>query len=289
MKGLNIKRIAAIGLGAALVGSALAPVVSAANVVPTGLDELGRDTVITATGAPAVDVVVGANASVSDVVWAGNIAARVAQLATKPVTCTADAGTVDLAVTAGSSTVASGSGFLAEQPFDWNAAEFNINVTNSDSPGLLKSNDWEIKESGTTKKLSIQESLFVNNGDAKYQSSASSSAYAPGAILGHFARESIGYRVDLGSGIKWISGTQLDDNTNYNLYIPWLGKKYTIVEMTPGTEASIVMYSDTTATTMTVGDSIPVSKSGSTSELTLQLVDMWVEGIGIKNIKLSGI
>jgi len=32
MKGLNVKRLAAIGVGAALVGSALAPIVSAVSV-----------------------------------------------------------------------------------------------------------------------------------------------------------------------------------------------------------------------------------------------------------------
>ncbi|HNV01662.1 MAG TPA: S-layer protein, partial [archaeon] len=162
MKGLNIKRIAAIGLGAALVGSALAPVVSAANVVPTGLSELGRSDVITMTGAPAVDIVVGANAAVSDVVWAGNIAARVAQLATKPVTCTADAGTVDLTV--GGTVSTSGEGQVKEVAVTnlvkGGAIDFSgMNVTSIKMPSLVNNNASEWKLDDVTTKVDVEESL----------------------------------------------------------------------------------------------------------------------------------
>lgn len=83
MKKLNFKRLAAIATGAALVGAAALPLASAAFT-----DLAKEDLVNSSTGLPKVSVVVGTNAAVSDVVWAGNIAARVAQLATRemPVT-----------------------------------------------------------------------------------------------------------------------------------------------------------------------------------------------------------
>lgn len=75
MKGLNVKRLAAIGAGIALLGTALAPAVSAFS--------LDKSDIVNDAGSPVVDVVVGSKAKVSDAVWAGNIAAKIAQLAYK--------------------------------------------------------------------------------------------------------------------------------------------------------------------------------------------------------------
>ncbi|MEM4598301.1 MAG: hypothetical protein QW400_01275 [Candidatus Diapherotrites archaeon] len=83
MKRMNVKRLAALGAGIALLGTALAPVVSAIS--------LTRSDVINANGSPVYDIVVGPKAS-SDALWAGNIAAKLAQLAytDSAVTCTID-------------------------------------------------------------------------------------------------------------------------------------------------------------------------------------------------------
>ncbi len=98
MKKLNIKRLAAIGAGAVLLGAA-------ASAAFTDLTK--GDVINTTTGVPAVSIVGGSNAAVSDFVWAGNIAAKVAQLATTPQPVTQGTGgeggtptdlTVDLTV-----------------------------------------------------------------------------------------------------------------------------------------------------------------------------------------------
>ena len=96
MKGLNVKRIAAIGLGAALVGSALAPAVMAA--VYSNMTDLKKENIVDTTGTPVVDIVVGSMGQAPDVVWAGNIAAKVAQLATTDV---AGSGTKTVDITVG--------------------------------------------------------------------------------------------------------------------------------------------------------------------------------------------
>lgn len=79
MKKLNIKRLAAIGAGAVLLGAA-------ASAAFTDLTK--ADIIDTTTGVPAISIVGGSNAAVSDFVWAGNIAAKVAQLATKSMSVT---------------------------------------------------------------------------------------------------------------------------------------------------------------------------------------------------------
>jgi len=96
MKGLNVRKLAAIAVGGALVGSALAPLAAAIT--------LDKDDVIGSSGQPTVSVTVGTKgAGVSDFVWAGNIAAKVAQLATVDTplsggagSCTVSDLTVDL-------------------------------------------------------------------------------------------------------------------------------------------------------------------------------------------------
>lgn len=80
MKRLDVKKLVAIGVGAALIGTALAPMAAA----------LTKSDVLKGDGTP-FDVVVGKDAATSDYLWAGNIAAKLAQLATEDtaVSCTA--------------------------------------------------------------------------------------------------------------------------------------------------------------------------------------------------------
>src|SRR3989344_8065182 len=73
MKGLNIKKLAAVVAGGALLGTAFAPIVSALDLTKTD--------VFNDTGSPIVKVVVGSSSAPSDGVWAGNIAAAIANKA----------------------------------------------------------------------------------------------------------------------------------------------------------------------------------------------------------------
>jgi len=73
MKGFNVKKLVAIGIGAALLGSAVAPIVSASNVQ--------KDDIYNASGSPKVNIVIGSQAALSDAVWAGNLAAKIAEKA----------------------------------------------------------------------------------------------------------------------------------------------------------------------------------------------------------------
>ncbi|HLC78830.1 MAG TPA: S-layer protein [archaeon] len=83
MKGFNVKKLAAIATGAALLGTAIAPIVSATNVA--------KEDIYNSDGSPKVNIVVGSQAAVSDAIWAGNLAAKIAEKAatTKTVSVSA--------------------------------------------------------------------------------------------------------------------------------------------------------------------------------------------------------
>ncbi len=87
MKGINVRKLAAIATGAALLGSAVAPLVSAGTVEKTDI--------YNADGTPKVNIVVGSKAALSDAIWAGNLAAKIAEKAVtqKTVDVSGGAGT----------------------------------------------------------------------------------------------------------------------------------------------------------------------------------------------------
>ena len=91
MKGLNVKRIAALAAGAAILGATLAT---------AGAVTYSNTQIISAEGVPQVKVVVGANAAASDGVAAANIAALIGNLAFKSQDVTATvAGSANLGCT----------------------------------------------------------------------------------------------------------------------------------------------------------------------------------------------
>src|SRR3989344_6944379 len=73
MKGLNVKKLAAIATGAALLGTAALPMVFATSVT--------KGDIYNSNGSPKVNIVVGSAAQVSDAIWAGNLAAKIAEKA----------------------------------------------------------------------------------------------------------------------------------------------------------------------------------------------------------------
>src|SRR3989344_788218 len=89
MKGLSIKKLAAIAAGAALVGTAVAPVAMALQGGPLVKSDLFND-----NGTPKASLILGSGALPSDGVWAGNIAAAIAEQARtyKTVSVSGEAG-----------------------------------------------------------------------------------------------------------------------------------------------------------------------------------------------------
>ena len=280
MKGLNVKRIAAIGLGAALVGSVLAPAVMAATY--SNLTELKKENVVDSTGTPVVDIIVGSMGQAPDVVWAGNIAAKVAQLATIDV---AGSGTKTVDITVGGTTSVSGAGETVESALSFTAAETaftNIGVTNTKMPSLVNNPAAKIKQNSTDyTTISIQESLDGSI-DAAYQKAVGSSNYAVGELTGSVAKGALSYSVDLGTAIDLTANqTNMDSNSRYDIRIPWLGKTYVVDEVN-STDKKIVMYSDTTPTNLEVGQTVTVTPAAAYAgkAMVIELVDLIQVGSG---------
>ncbi len=237
MKGFNIKKLVTIAVGAALVGSAVAPIAAAA------FTDLTKSDVVDASGSPVVDIVVGSRAAVSDVVWAGNIAAKLAQLATKTTAVTGGAGAAsptvsDISVTVavgGTTTVTGGKTFFTSSgsTSDFNSASLassepnftDQNVTNSNVPALKYYGSKAYTLNNTSYTTTMQEKLNFTV-TALYDSSTNK------AIVAKVLQGKLKYLVDLGSGVPAVEaiggGANFADDKNDNVLIPFFGKDYLV-------------------------------------------------------------
>ena len=278
MKGLNIKRIAALGLGAALVGSALAPAVMAAAY--SNMDTLQKSNIVDSTGTPVVDIIVGSMGQAQDVVWAGNIAAKVAQLATTDV---AGSGAKTVDITVGGTSTTSGAGETVDTALS-TGQEFNIGVTNTKMPSLVNNTSFKYKWGSTTQQTgSVQESL-MGGMNAFAQMETGSSRYAPGQLVASIAEGDLNYTVTLGTGLALatVAGqTGLDSNSQVDLTIPILGKSYTLDEVSSD-KTKLVFYANTTPTDLAVGETVTVKGKAAYlgKDLTIKLVDLVQIGSG---------
>ncbi len=260
MKGLSIKKLAAIAVGGALVGSALMPLAAAMDI--------SKSDVIGANGSPVVNIVAGNAAAASDLVWAGNIAARVAQLATVETSLTGGEGTatptdltVDLAI-GGSSTYSteyaktySGSNYA----FDNNTAsvsEFVKAPTNGQLPFLYNASK-SYRYNGSSYNTNMKESIGINT-DVRFVKNKQIKD-----IVGYMQAEGdFNYVLDLGDGIPCRDGDnkalKFTDGSSDNVIIPFLGEEFTVQEcdMISSTQ-QIKLIKESAKATYNEGDTIP--------------------------------
>lgn len=261
MKGLNIKKLAAIAVGGALVGSALAPLAAAINV--TKADVVG------ATGAPVVNVVAGINAQASDFVWAGNIAAKVAQLATVDTALTGGEGTatptglsVDLAV-GGESTYSTeyaktydGSSY----PFDntsTTAAEFIKAPGHGQLPFLYHASK-SYRYNGSTYNTTMKETIGIE-ADVRFEYNDKDVKDIV-ALLD--AEGDFNYVIDFGDGIpSQVSTTDTDkftDQANDNIVVPFMGEEFTVQEVDMSSSPKTInLIKESAKAIYNEGDTIP--------------------------------
>jgi hypothetical protein len=283
MKGLNVKRIAAIGLGAALVGSALAPAVMAgvySNLTDANTG-LKKANIVDATGTPVVDIIVGSLGQAPDVVWAGNIAAKVAQLATVDV---AGSGTKTVDITVGGTATTSGAGDTVESAVSFSAAEANfggIQVTDSKMPSLVNETSATLTWAGVDYTTTVKE-VLKGTADVDFQGDTSSTKYASGELFASVNAGDLNYTVELGApGIPLVANAykNLDGNSDYDVKLPFLGKVYKLDEVKAD---SLIMYADTTPTDLKVGEKITVTPGTAYAgkKMEIQLVDLIQVGSG---------
>lgn len=227
MKKFGVKKLAAIGIGAALVGTALAPMASAAIT-------LDKSDVYTSAGSPAVNIAVGSSAAISDVVWAGNIAAKLAQKAVS--SSSAGAGVADVSnaqvelVLGGTATYSSGA---KEYKINLNsssgtaAKELDDNTLTNAQLSNLKEETLTPKVAGATSTITAKEKIILDV-DAKFSRVSSIKDLIAEIGSGEFR-----YQVDLGTGITLDEKSNGTSNTYFsdsgssdNVRVPFFGDTY---------------------------------------------------------------
>ncbi|MBU1121014.1 S-layer protein, partial [Candidatus Micrarchaeota archaeon] len=238
MRNFNIKKLAAVAAGAVLVGTALAPIVAAD--MPTKSDLVASD------GSMNVDIVVGSKAKASDVVWAGNIAAVLAQKAyvekdvmTGGGECIGATPSIEglkATVTVGGTvTVSGGKVFYNDMystPVGGSAqqeANFNSQmVTNSNIPSLKYFSSKSYLYNGTSYTTTMQERLvFTADVMFDYQ--------GENEMITEFGAGGLRFNLNLGSGVpryESLSSTlKFSDDANDNVRIPWFGELYLVKQV----------------------------------------------------------
>ncbi len=232
MKGINVRKLAAIATGAALLGSVIAPMVSAETVQKT--DIYNDD------GTPKVNIVVGSKAALSDAIWAGNLAAKIAEKAvtSKTVNISGAAGsegsasgTIDLNgltvdVTIGG-TVSFGAG-SKEYKVTMNSTsgvsevitnnDTNV-ITNAQLPHLYNaSKSQKVDNNNTTATITERIGLNV---DAKFDQSGDVRDLVAYVESGGFY-----YEVVLGSSGINLGTTSFTDGSDDNVKVIFFGEEY---------------------------------------------------------------
>ncbi len=278
MKGLNVKKLVALGAGAALVGAALAPLATAID--------LQKSDLVNSQGQIAVDIVVASNAGITDVLWGGNIAAKVAQLgvAETPVTVekawaegvnlgeetTVDVEPTDLSVDlaiGGTTTTYSEESSKTYETDTLNstsgtAAEWIKELTSSQLSFLYNSTD-NFKYEGTNYSQTIKEKIGIE-ADARfdYDRVAVEDLVVYLDSVGDF-----NYEITFSKGIPTdntlASGydTRFQDGDNDNIRVPWFGETYTVFNAQNGTSSNyskseITLVKDSGKVTYYAGEEI---------------------------------
>ena len=259
MKGLSIKKLAAVAAGAALVGSALLPIVTAAASDLTKTD-------IYSDGTPAVNIVVGASAAVSDVVWAGNIAAAVARNAVTtaettgtptPSSCGgagswgAPSGLKATIVVGGTTKITGGARELITALMNnkVNTAEYIDTVGNAYFTSF-KNGSLTAKKGTDTNSVTETESVGVKI-DAGFDTTHTDVKDMVAVIN----NGDLNYVADFGTGVAACGYT--DSGSSDYIPINFLGKAYTVDQVNSDcTQVEIVTA--TAEKTMVVGDTIDI-------------------------------
>ncbi len=269
MKGLNIKKLAAVTAGAVLVASAAAPVWA-------GALDLAKTDVFNADGSPKVKVVVGSTAAPSDGVWAGNIAAAIANKARvyQPVSVSGEAGgdgstatVTELSanlVVGGTVTFANAKTLVtgeSSNTFDMNSASdvnevSSLDLTDSTFQNL-KNVSTTIKWAGSSYSRTFKERLGLKKLDVYFDKDNSGQVSDLELTIG---TGDLNYTLDLGSGIPVYESTSVTtnftDGSNDNVIIPFLGENYLVREVNKTSNFMRMIKSEATSA-FNEGDIIP--------------------------------
>lgn len=275
MNGLKVRKLAAVVAGGALLGAAMAPMVSAIN------SSEAKSVVYNADMSPVVNVVVGKNAAVSDGVWAGNIARKIVEKAVKEMTYTGGAGGSGTAVVSDLSAVLALGGTVTVtggKTFDTAnlnsasgtaAVEYGQSIS-EDPLSFLKDESISYKYNGSSTSIDVRETIGMDL-DAKFETDEDVRD-----LVAIFEAGDVNYVLNLGGGIPTndtddVVGDFSDDSDD-NIRIPFFGKTF-LVQTVDQTDSNAVtelrLIEDKAKQTFVAGESFTMAGKGSYSGQTL--------------------
>lgn len=260
MKGLNIRKLAAVAVGGALVGSALAPLAAAIDV--------SKGDVVGASGNPVVTVVAGNGAAASDFVWAGNIAAKVAQLATVDTPVSGGTGTatpsdlsVDLAV--GGST-----SYSQEYAKTYDGSSYALSSVESAAPEFLQAagsgqlpflvnTTKSYRYGGSSYNITVSETVGIG-ADARFAKDPA----VKDLVVYMDGVGDLNYVISMGDGVPCRSSAtktiKFTDGDSDNILVPFLGDEYTLQECDQiSATKQIKLIKESAKANYNEGDTIP--------------------------------
>lgn len=285
MNGLKIRKLAAVVAGGALLGAAVAPMVSAI----TSSD--AKSVVYSADMSPVVNIVVGQNAAVSDGVWAGNIARKVVEKAVMNKTYTGGAsgsGTAsvtDLAAVlslGGTVTVTGGKTFNSAKLDSESSTDEYVQEIGQDPLAFLTDKTMSYKYNGSNTDITVKEKVGVKL-NAKFDSDKDVKD-----LRADIDASDINYTLDLGAGIPIgstdASTADFSDTSDDNIRIPFFGKTYLVqtVDITTSTRdvVELRLIEDKAKQTFVAGESFTTQGVGDYVGQTLTVTVVSVVATG---------
>lgn len=274
MKGINVKKLAAIATGAALLGSAVAPIVMAASVQ--------KSDVYNDDGTPRGNIVVGSQAALSDAIWAGNLAAKIAEKATTTKEVEVKAGT-------GEDAKASGNLDLADLTVDVSVGgtvkfgagskTYNVTLNSGSAAGdveVLTAMDTSDANALTTQLLHLVNksiNMKVNNGDVSNQTSSESVKEMIGLdadakfdatstsikdLVAKIGQGKFSYKTNIGASTKGIDlgSTSFTDGGDDSVKVVFFGEEYELNSATLSGTKNVKLVKASAKETLTEGQEI---------------------------------
>lgn len=282
MNGLKVRKLAAIVAGGALVGAAVAPMVSAITSAEAKAVTYGADM------SPLVNIVVGSSAAVSDGVWAGNIARKVVEKAVMQKVGTGS-GNGSVSVTDLAAVLSLGGTVTVSGGKTFNSATLNSVSTTAeyqqeigvDPLAFLTDKTLSYRFNSSNTDITVKEKVGVTL-DAKFDTDKDLKDLVTEIDAGD-----INYVLDLGAGIP-IGSTDaatadFEDGSDDNVRIPFFGKTYLVQKVDIDSSRDVVelrLIEDKAKQTFVAGESFTMQGKGDYLDQTLTVTIVSVVATG---------
>ncbi len=283
MNVLKVRKLAAIVAGGALLGAAMAPMVSAITSAEA------KSVTYNAEMSPNVNIVVGSSAAVSDGVWAGNIARKVVEKAVMEKVYTGGTGTGTAVVTdiaavlaLGGTVTTSGGKTFDNTPLNSTGAtaEYSSDI-GKDPLSFLTDKSLSYKYNGSSTSIDVKETVGVKL-NPKFDT-----ATQVKDLVTRLDSGDINYVVSLGAGIPTSaaanSTTDFTDTSDDNIRIPFFGKTFLVQKVDIDDSNNVVelrLVEDKAKQTFVAGESFTAQGVGAYSGQTLTVTVVSVVATG---------